>query len=605
MKLKFFTISLLLTFTTFAQEYTVIGGYNQKNKLETKKSAETIELPFFDDFSQISKFSSNFIDNDVTIETKAAILPPSIGVAMFDAIDSDGDFHSSSYNTKLRGDELTSAPINLDYPDDNTIYMSFYYQPKGLLDLPDENDSLVLQFLAPRQNKWNNVWSASNAKSNQDFKQIIINISDTSYLHDDFQFRFYNKISMPSNSYPSLVGNCDHWFVDYIYINRNRTDADTIRRDIAFIYPIDYKIDDYHTIPYSHYLENVNNNVFEHNYLINFRNNDVNNRDIDSMYIVFEQKEDLLENDTLYLGSSSFPGFNNFDLESDNFNFPYPETTYDEMNFSLKTKLVTDSYDSLCNNEIIQHKEMSVVYAYDDGTSENGYGLLGTGTLYAHVVQKYYTYSTDYLTGIQVYINKTFKEHQPYYFYAEVWEEDVETNLPGEKVYEQEGFEINHDKLGKFQTFTFDEPIEVSDTFYIGWMKTYDEIMNIGIDKNSTNTNYKLYNIYGDWQYSSIGGVMMIRPIFGNTSLADAKENNSDFVKMFPNPVDNLLNIEISQSLAVESYVKIFDFSGRIIYNNNFYSNSFSIDMSDYTSGIYFVELFVTGEKIHKKILKQ
>ncbi|MBN2891667.1 MAG: T9SS type A sorting domain-containing protein [Bacteroidales bacterium] len=603
MKFNVLVIFVLLGISLTAQEYTVIGSYTKSDKIEKNKSADTLELPFFDDFSVKSKFAENFIDNDVTISVNSAVLPPSIGAAMFDAVDSDGDFFAGGYNASLVADKLTSKPINLLYPDNNSIYFSFFYQPQGFLDLPEANDSLVLQFFAPNQNKWTTVWSASNAQSDQDFKQVILNISDTSFLQKGFQFRFYNRISMPTNAYPSLVGNCDQWFVDYIYLDKNRSASDTVYHDVAFQYPIQFKIDDYQSIPYAHYLDNVAKGVLNQNYLVNFRNNDITTRDIDSLYIIFEQKLDLLENDTLFLGSYTFPSFNAFELVENDVNYQYPVSSYDEMNFTLRTHLITNTYDSVCNNVVEQHKEMSVVYAYDDGTAENGYGLLGTGTFYAHVAQKFNTYSPDYLTGIQIYLNKAFKEVQPYYFYAEVWNNDESTSRPGEKLYEQEGFDIDHNNLDDFQVFTFDEPVEVTDTFYIGWMKTYEEIMNVGLDLNSTENNYKYYNIYGDWQKSTIDGVLMIRPIFGNTDLAKITENELE-INIFPNPASDILNIQLPVLPSQNANLIVYDFSGKVVFQEDFSGNYTSIDVANFPAGVYLIRVSFDEKVFSSKVIK-
>lgn len=605
MRLQFFVFFVFFAFGSFAQEYTVSSGYikpESKYQVNSQKTNDT--LPFFDDFSQKSKFSENFVDFDVNIETYAAISPPSIGVAMFDAVDLEGDFYANYYNSSMKADFLTSRSMNMEFPGDNTIYMSFYYQAKGLLDLPEENDSLVLQFYAPLLDTWTTVWSAHNAVAGQDFQQVMIHISDDKYLQNGFKFRFYNRVSITSGVYPSLVSNCDQWFVDYIYINKNRNENDIYPHDVAFQYPIDFKIDNYQSIPYQHYKDNIDKDIFNQNYTIRYRNNDNVGRDIDKLYTVFEQKQNLLADDTLYLGAYSFDSNNDYEEGNSNINYSYPIIDYDELNYTLKTVLETNDADSTCNNVITQHKEMSTVYAYDDGTSENGYGLLGTGTLYAYVAQKYYTYSDDYITGMQVYFNKTFKDQQPFYFYAVVWEDNDTTHLPEEIVYEQSGFEINHDNLNSYQIFTFDEPVLVTDTFYIGWQKTTEDMMNAGIDLNYEGDNNKYYNIYGDWKKSSVGGVLMMRPIFGNTNLAKIDEVEPQ-ISIYPNPTSSYVNVELSEYSSENSELSLIDFSGKTIYRSNFSGDRTTIDMTNYPPGVYFVKIQTENKIFTEKIIRQ
>ena len=306
MKIKFVFVLVFLASFAFSQE--VIVNTSNSGNVEVRqksKSLDTLELPFFEDFSVPVKFDNHFTDNDVTIENDACILPPSVGAAMFDAINSDGNFHSNVYNSSVKADVLTSKPINLDYHPDSNIFFSFYYQPKGLLDLPEENDSLVLQFFKPHPQEWETVWFATKPSDNQPFVQVILKIDDADFLKKGFKFRFYNYVSIPSNSHPTLVGNCDFWFVDYIYINKYRSLGDTIRRDLAFQYPLKFKIDDYQNVPYKHYKENVSKNVFNHNFVLNLQNNENATRVIHSLSIVFEDKLNSIPNDTLFVGSYS------------------------------------------------------------------------------------------------------------------------------------------------------------------------------------------------------------------------------------------------------------------------------------------------------------
>ena len=58
-----------------------------------------------------------------------------------------GEFYSNSgYDVSFIADYLSSQPINLDYSADKNIYLSFYYQPQGFGDSPEETDSLILEF---------------------------------------------------------------------------------------------------------------------------------------------------------------------------------------------------------------------------------------------------------------------------------------------------------------------------------------------------------------------------------------------------------------------------------------------------------------------------
>jgi hypothetical protein len=603
MKLKFsLIIFLIISNSIFAQEITTIAaGKNltYKNNRKSKSSIDTLSLPFFDDFSDTAKITKHFSDNFISIDYSAAINPPSIGSAMFDAMDNNNNFYAS-YNQETKADFLTSYPIKLNYQAKDSIYFSFYYEPGGELDPPENTDSLVLQFFAPKLKKWISVWHAKNYRKII-FKQVNFPITDTAFLHKGFKFRFYNRISMSNNSSPSLVGNCDQWFVDYIYINKNRTFSDTTRRDIAFQYKTKFKIDDYTQIPYSHYKTYSGN--YNYNLLIKFKNNDKNIRTIDSMYIVFYDKNKTLQNDTLFLGSYNFLGNRNLNISKKNINFSFPKTDREILTLNMKTVLKTDSYDSTVNNIVEQNKRLGVCYAYDDGTAENGYGLYGTGTMYAYVAQKYFTYKTDKITGLKIYLNKALNNRQSPYFYLKIWNNNPKTGKPDKILYEQAGLEINFNKLNKFQILKLSKPVSVSDTFFIGWEKTVKDIMNIGLDLNSTNINYKYYNINGNWQKSSIPGVMMIRPIFGNTSLANIKNKiTSKNIITYPNPVKNQLFFD--PNINNITSLEIYDLSGRkIISKTNIYNNS--INVNTLKKGIYILKISTSKTIYYSKFIKR
>ena len=73
---------------------------------------------------------------------------------LFDALDINGEFYPSQYGTKYAsGDTLTSKPIDLYYPGDNTIFLSFFYQPGGFGDAPENEDELMLDFYSPEDDE--------------------------------------------------------------------------------------------------------------------------------------------------------------------------------------------------------------------------------------------------------------------------------------------------------------------------------------------------------------------------------------------------------------------------------------------------------------------
>ena len=79
------------------------------------------------------------------------------------------------------------------------------------------------------------------------------------------------------------------------------------------------------------------------------------------------------------------------------------------------------------------------------------------------------------------------------------------------------------------------------------------------------------------------------------SSVAEVVQNST---RLYPNPVENLLNIELEDNIQS---VQIFTVDGKFI--NTYHQKS--IDLSNYKSGIYFIEITNSkGQIIRKKIVK-
>ena len=123
----------------------------------TKGVAEARFLPFFDDFSQSNLYpdSTKWTDNAVMVNDGFPLCPPNRNGATFDVLDANGRVYSYAISNPFVSEYLTSVRIRLDSimepepraltPADS-VYLSFYYQPQGNGNAPEEQDSLVLQF---------------------------------------------------------------------------------------------------------------------------------------------------------------------------------------------------------------------------------------------------------------------------------------------------------------------------------------------------------------------------------------------------------------------------------------------------------------------------
>ncbi len=71
-------------------------------------------------------------------------------------------------------------------------------------------------------------------------------------------------------------------------------------------------------------------------------------------------------------------------------------------------------------------------------------------------------------------------------------------------------------------------------------------------------------------------------------------ESNQEIsLDLFPNPVANELNVKLSQSIDMPAHIQLFDQSGKLFYNKDteLLSGQFSINVSDFPSGKYFLKM--------------
>jgi hypothetical protein len=609
-------ITLLILFSfniSFAQEKitglqvnAVLKNHYQKQfKTEKSKSiqiTDTIELPFFEDFSKNTVYPDTnlWTDRFAFINYTYGINPVSVGVATLDAIDYSGAIYPNANSTGFKADELTSKPINLAYPPESNIYLSFYYQPQGIADPPDFKDSLVLEFYSPSDTGWYSVWQ-THGDTLQEFKQIIIPVTDQKFLTSGFRFRFKNYASLTSNTLnPGMVANCDHWQIDYIILDKERSEGDSIPHDVAFVKPLGSLIKNYEAMPWDHFRESFLT-VMNDRISISYKNNDDIIRNVTRKFDI----RDIYENKIVRSFSGGAANIGPWEIINHDalalYTYNSPGT--DSALFELKSYMITDDFDKKDNDTIVYLQNFYNFYAYDDGTAEAGYGLNGLSMNNAMLAYQFYSYKPDSLRAVQMYFNQSFENANQSQFYLCVWEDDNGT--PGELILSQQSeIPVFEDSLNKFHTYFLDTAVFVSETFYIGWTQITDAFLNVGFDMN-TIKNDKIFFTYGGvWNNSELPGALMIRPVLGTnliSGLKKAKLNNH--FRIYPNPAKDHIRIEYLKSNPLNNpCICIYNSYGQKVYTTNILN--LPIDISEMLPGIYFVMILEDGVIVtNKKII--
>jgi hypothetical protein len=441
----------------------------------------------------------------------------------------------------------------------------------GLGDNPEEWDSLTVEFFASDSNRWETVWNFPGS-DNDTFKQVYLHVSDERFLNDEFQFRFKNYASLPKTQFSTdKNGNVDHWHLDYVYLDTARSSEVTAINDVAMISPMPSLLKNYEAIPWKHFRK-ARLTELKPTLEINYRNNDTTVRNVTRILkitdVAYPESVDSINGGAVNVS----PGI----INTFNFPFNYPFILYDadSVVFEMLSYLVTEDLDYKWNDTVRRFQEFCNYYAYDDGSAENGYGLRGEGTANASVAYRFSTFEKDTLRGVKMYFNRTHGDATQDYFRLGVWEHDQSTDAPGELIYNSEPVLPEYeDELNKFVTYRIDDTLMViSGTYYVGWIKTTERILNVGFDRNINNKDKIYYNMGQGWVNSTFSGSLMIRPIMGRALPTDpapvgTEEASETILRLYPNPASAHFYLDLPDAMDREEWsVTLYNLQGKTVY---------------------------------------
>jgi hypothetical protein len=569
-------------------------------------SIDTLVLPFFDDFSGHSVFpdSKNWTDNNAFINNTYSDRQITAGIATFDALDSIGRLYSKANSTGFEADHLTSQPINLKYNASDNIWLSFFYQAGGLSDPPEKNDSLTLQFFAPVEKKWYSVWRVEGSLD-QRFKPAMIRINDDRFLQKGFQFRFINYASLSTNlADPSMVGNSDIWNLDYVLLNKNRNAGDTIFADVAYTLPLRSLLKSHEAMPWKQfkqvYLQEMGSSI-----LVHYRNNDTITRNVTRNFEIWDIYKNSQAN-FFSAGATNIEPLTNIDYKA-NLVYTYDTSNNDSALFRITASLKTDNFDPKGNDTLIYYQVFKNYFAFDDGSSEGGYGINGLGSRNAMVAYKFISYMQDTLRAVNICFNDSYLDANKREFDLVVW--DNNSGVPGNILYTKEAVMVEQgNSVNGFYTYTIPEGVPVNGTFYIGWKQRSESFLNVGYDVNTSNAGKQLYWLNGDWSQSQVPGSIMIRPVVGSpliiTGIKDTHYNsNKKSLKIWPNPAKDYINIDPGDfQLYGTSYISLTDLNGHKLLKVPF---SEKVDITSLHDGMYFLVVSINDIPVsYNRIIK-
>tara|TARA_B000000565_G_scaffold94006_1_gene69659 strand:+ start:767 stop:2551 length:1785 start_codon:yes stop_codon:yes gene_type:complete len=561
---------------------------------DIKKNVEKnsiLSIPFIDDFS----YDFSNVNNDlweissVFVNRSYPINPPTIGVATFDGLNQFGRPYSINSTIDGNADTLLSKAIDLSAI--NTAYFLFYYQPQGIGDMPQIEDSIILEFLDNNLN-WNIIWKKEGTSS-FDFKKKVFLINSSDYLHNNFRFRFRNKAT--------LSGNFDHWNLDYVKLDEFNTSLDTSSlNDISFVYNISSYLRRYSQMPWSHFV-NYENNELKDSINVFLRNNR-SSINVGYQYDVYNKgslvghyptlgnvrNETVLDYDSIGNFLFSSPPVS---VSSSFFN----SNEVDSVTFYIKHIISTSTSDLKNNDTLRTFQRFYSTFSYDDGSAESAYGINVNG---AKIAYQFKLNHPDTLRAVQMFFPEMLDSVSNLFFELTIW--DDFQGKPGNTLYSQD---VNpfHTENGNFHTYELNSPLGLSGTFYVGWKQTTDDVLNLGLDKNIISNNYMFYNSGSGWNNSQFQGSWMIRPIVSTKEILLSNNLNRELVKIYPNPCSSKFTLNGIDN----GILNIYSLQGKLIKNITIDSESQFIFIDDLVPSVYILHLSCElGYFVKKLIVK-
>jgi len=595
---------MLLSGTTYGQEHTghlnfnpILLARNTSTITTASKTTATepLMLPFFEDFAYDDIFpdAAKWTNKHTYINNRMGSNPISRGVATFDALDWRGIPYDSFSNTIFRyADSLTSQPINLSLnvvvPDDS-IYLSFFYQPQGNSFYPLPQDSLML-FFRTKHGGYKKVWSVQGSTL-RPFQQVMIPISDSLYFDSFFQFTFINKAAL---YWADAI-----WNVDYIRLGTGRSLIDTAVNDIGFTSDPSFLLNDYTSMPYRQFFTNPAGERATQ-FTFSIRNNyffpQSGNNAYSAAVIPFGT---ILKSPTYT--TATIPAQTTQSISTPSYVTLIPLSSiglYDKVTFQNKFFIQSiSSSDPPENDTIIRNQVFDNYLAYDDGSAEKSYYLSLYPTLPGRLAIEHHLNRPDTLRGLAIYFGRQI----PFAF-NKGFDIQIYRSLAGvngapadELIYTKEYCYPGYaDTMNNFWVYSFEEPVPLTaGIFFAGIFlpaESGSDSLYFGLDVNRVGFNHAYYNVLSSWVPSLISGAIMIRPLLGKPVIGTETDDVpvTSGWQLYPNPARD--EVQVSTNRNNNCTYNISDIQGRTVLSGTVAKDG-RINISQLATGLYIVRL--------------
>lgn len=575
-----------------------------KTRPGTAARPTLLGLPFFEDFTDNDVYpnTERWMEQLVYVNNTMGVNMVSRGVATFDALNQKG----VPYDTivpyhQVYADTLTSQPVDLSsYAPVDSVYLSFFYQPKGYGFSPRPADSLML-YLLKSNGTWQKVWS-SPGDTLQPFRQVMIPVRDTDYFNNGFQFRWINLATKGISD--------SHWNLDYIRLNKDRTYTDTAVNDIALTQAPLSLLNDFSAMPFRHFKTNPASFLAtELSCTIRNNGNVLQSRPTGYTARV-PATGTALGSGT---ATSALPAHADFTRT-----FPmYSAGTYSpaDPNGSVvfeNTFYCNSNYpgESKVNDTIISRQVFDQYFAYDDGSAEQAYFLNLLPGAPGTTAVEYAVYTPDTLRGVAIRFPRQVPSAAQKEFSIVVYKDIAFNGGTNQLIYQEDYFTPTYeDTVNKLSIYRFEHPqLLNTGVFYVGIVQPAGGISDslyIALDANRTGGNHRYYNVDGTWQSSQLNGALLLRPLVGPalpaTGISDKTKTAINW-SLSPNPANDYIHVAL-EGKGPFNYT-ISDVQGRILLSGSTGNNA-DIALGTLRPGMYFIKMGNDkGYALPRKLIK-
>ncbi|WP_132643979.1 T9SS type A sorting domain-containing protein [Roseivirga ehrenbergii] len=574
----------------------------------------SLTLPFWDDFSQANTSPNPALwksGENVRISSSIGKSAPTLNVAVFDGVDATGRPYNATSLLNGATDSLVSQPIDLSTLPVNqadSVYISFFWQATGNGELPDRQDSLVLQFRKPN-GSWQSAWRQIGGIDNQseEFNQVVLKV-DSEFFYDGFQFRF--------KSFTRLAGAYDTWLVDYIYLNDSRYEGDVAHVDRALTRKPSFLIAPYSAMPTEQFFANPTKYLSETN--TEFYNLNDFFQPIQFTTTVKDlgtgNQLEVLNNESVAnpppgpyarrTFTSPILSMANIDTDADSL---WLETTYyikSGDNFYVENISNTNdttfstNLDYRVNDTVRVVTKIDDFFAYDDDDADFAAGINQNGGKLAY---EFYAEERALLTHIDINFPFIQQAGEPIELF--VWT-NIEEEGRSEEILFQDSYSVlRPTSIGAMTTYELDTPVFVQDTFFIGFQQATNEFLAVGLDKNQDSGDKMFYNVDGTWRKNeNVKGSFLMRPRF-DTSVASTfvpgKVAPEVRLEVYPNPSEGEFNIK-----GQVEHIRLFDSWGKEAqFSVEETETGLKVLFGKNQKGIYLLHVKKEGKIITKRLI--